>query len=144
MLLDDYLIFGLVWFSGLFFIWYAGAITAAPALYRTSQIRHLSHAGDHGAAIPGWWRVAFALFALSDIVALYLILRGYWSEPPLWGVLVTHLALAPRFVVRYVYSPALRERRRARLAARSDAHVRATALVALGVGIMIFVTYYRL
>ncbi|HSG98571.1 MAG TPA: hypothetical protein VLB27_00885 [candidate division Zixibacteria bacterium] len=143
MLFDDYLIFGLVWFSGLFFIWYAGAITASPALYRRSQIRHLSYADDRS-ALPGWWRSAFALFALSDVAALYLVIRGYWGEPPLWGVLLTHLGLAPRFVVRFVYPPALRERRRVRLAARSDAHVRATALASLAVGVMIFVTYYRL
>ena len=144
MLFDDYLIFGVVWFSGWYFFWYAGAVMADPALYRISQMRHLGAVRETVEPLPYWWRISFALFALSDLIALYLIIRGYWREPSLWGVFLTHIGLAPRYIVRFVYPIDLRRRRRERIAKLSDSHINLTAVASLLVGALIFVTYYRL
>ncbi|MFQ5607533.1 MAG: hypothetical protein ACE5GA_06265 [Candidatus Zixiibacteriota bacterium] len=140
MLFDDYLILSVVWFSGLFFVWYGGVAMANPELYRQHQGVTL---GGLSAPAPLWWRFGFWLFALSDLIMLYLGIRGFWSEPYLWGALVAHVGLAPRYVRRFLLSKETRTEYFQRLITKGDSRAILTGISSILVGLLIFVIYFR-
>ncbi|MFQ5607464.1 MAG: hypothetical protein ACE5GA_05920 [Candidatus Zixiibacteriota bacterium] len=143
MLLDDYIVLYLVWFSGLFFVWLAGAIMANPQSYLKFRLRSYTPPGERENP-PGKVRIAVGLYVLSDLLTIYLLARGYGQEPSLWAVMVAHIVFWPGLVRRRLMSSARRAQARRKLEALSDRNLFLTALGSLALGVTVFAFYYNL
>jgi len=143
MLPDDYIIHYLVWFSGLFFVWLSGSIMSNPRRYVKFRLHQFTPVSER-LKPPGWIRAVIILYVFSDLLVIYLLARGYGTEPSLWGALVAHIALWPDLVRRRLMSASRLAHARRKLQAASERSLLMTALGSLSVGILILVFYYNL